>query len=129
MLTPQQLHAIAIAGKRAADVRDQLETKAYRVDFGVQVTGQLIVSDSQTVASTAAIRGELLIAALLEQFGPRKRKAIVSKLIADADRIRGAKEVEASATAEAERLIRETIIRGTQTRRGAVTGKFDLQLL
>ena len=80
-LSPVQLHAIASIGKAASNVRDQLDAgKTFRPEFGVMIRGELSVGQSQPTNTSAGPNQALLIAFLLSQFGPRKRKQVAAEL-------------------------------------------------
>lgn len=126
-MTPEQLHALAIAAKPASKVRDKLKPRKHRIDFTVRLHGELVVNADTTQASTSSVPAAELLAGVLAHFGPRKRKSVVDEILA----ARAAKgyKLEESATDEAARLIRETQTKGTATKRGAVTGKLTAEIV
>lgn len=127
-LTPQQLHALALAAKPAGKVRDQLvEGKKSRIDFTVRVHGELVVNNSVTQASSSAAPSIDLLAGVLAEFGPRKRKAVVDAIL-KARSEKGYK-IDEAATEQAKRLVESTKTSKTVTKRGAVTGKLQLELV
>lgn len=108
----------------------------YDLDFGVRVSGQLVINhDSQFTANIAPKPVEL-VKALLAQFGPRKRVELVDRLIADgtAKHIGGpeakspedyaARDAELSALAE--RLTAGLTVTSPASKRGAVTGLIEV---
>ena len=126
-ISPEHFHAIAIAGKPAAKLRDKLKVGKRRIDFTVRIHGDLVVNADETKAATKSISTSELLAGVLAHFGPRKRKSIVDEILA-ARPAKGYK-IDEAANDEAARLIRETQIHGTATRRGAVTGKLTAEIV
>ncbi|TWU66457.1 hypothetical protein [Crateriforma conspicua] len=121
-LTPVQLHALTVAGKPASKVRDKLVAgKTYRIDLTVRIHGTLVVGHPEQVAVDKKACPKQLLAAVLSNLGPRKRKSLVDELIASNEK------PDPKAVQEAERLIRETAKTTMQNRRGAVTGKLTAE--
>lgn len=128
-LSPEQLHALAVAGKPAAKVRDQLQPGDYQIDALVRIKGQLQVGHPQPCSSSSSVPAPLLLAAVLSQFGPRKRIAIVDQILATIAADAGAVNVDNKSLQQAERLIRETTTQTPKTKNGNVTGKLDVSLV
>ncbi|MEP0344345.1 hypothetical protein [Rhodopirellula bahusiensis] len=127
-LTPQQLHALAVAAKPAGKVRDKLvDGKKCRIDFTVRVHGELIVNNGTTHAGSSAAPSIDLLAGVLAEFGPRKRKAVVDAILKD--RSEKGYKIDEAATEQAQRLIESTKTATTVKKRGAVTGKLNLELV
>ena len=125
-LSPQQLHALAKCGKQAEKVRDELKAgHTYRIDFVVRVKGNLSVGERQPTTFSNSVDPAQLLAAVLEQLGPRKRVSVVSAIIA----AKGMPDVSEEATKQAERLIRETTTSTAGKKRGNVTGKLTAELV
>lgn len=127
--TPQLLHALAVAAKPARNVRDQLQPGDYQIDAIVRIKGQLSVGHPQPCSSTSSVPAQLLLAAVLGQFGPRKRIAIVDQILATIAADAGAVNVDNKSLQQAERLIRETTTQTPKTKNGNVTGKLDVSVV
>lgn len=124
-LKPAELHALKIIAKDCDKVRGQLaDGSRVPLDFGVHVTGELIVNNAQEFNAPVKAPAELIIAALLSYFGPRKRASIVEEVL-DSGLTQAVKDPEQT-KALAETLINGLSTRQLTTRRGAVTGKFDV---
>lgn len=132
-MSPEQLHALAIAAKGAGKVRKSLtEGKTTKVSFDVHVEGDLIVNHGATCTATKAYPVNDLLALVLSKFGPRKRKAIVDELIAEVAAMSKSKEapvIDDKSIDQAARLITETATKGTASRSGAVTGNITATLI
>lgn len=124
-LTPQQLHALAVAAKPASKVRDDLkEGHNYRIDFAVRVKGTLSVGATQPTSSATKLDPLLLLAAVLDRLGPRKCKTVVTELLAT---LAGKKlVVSEEATKQATRLVDSTTVTSSGTKRGNVTGEIEV---
>lgn len=122
-LSPPQLHALRVIAKDADAVRDKLSAPhKYRLDFGLQIRGSLTVGDVTPTIRSSKPDSEKLLAMLLDQFGPRKRRAVVDELIGS---FRGAKP---------DRELAADLVRALTTsfpvkRRGNVVGKFDVAVI
>lgn len=124
-LTPAEFHALKIIAKEADALRGSLvEGKSVPLDFGVHIVGDLIVNQSSQFNLSAKPSAELLVAGLLSKWGPRQRVAIVEELL-EAGLTKAMKDPEQT-KALAETLISGLTTRELTTRRGAVTGKFEL---
>lgn len=128
-LTPEQLHALAVAGKPAAKVRDQLQPGDYQIDALVRIKGQLSVGHPQPCTSLSGMPASLLLGAVLAQFGPRKRIAIVDQILKAIEAEAGSVVCDNKSLQQAERLIRETTTQTPKTKNGNVTGKLDVSLV
>lgn len=129
-LTPEQLHALAVAGKPAKKVRGQLKAgQTYEIDALVRIKGQLSVGHPQPYSEATSTPAQLLLAAVLAQFGPRKRIAIVDRILATIAADAGAVNVDNKSLQQAERLIRETTTQTPKTKNGNVTGKLDVSVV
>ncbi len=126
-LTPHLLHAIKKVGTEAEKVRDALaDAKTYKIDSTVHFSGSLVVNPTMQITVSAKPPAELVLAALLSQFGPRKRVEIVELIIE-----RGLEQAITDAEQTkplAEQLINDLTTRSEVTRRGAVTGVIDAEL-
>lgn len=127
-MTPEQLHALMLAAKPAGGTRDKLVAgRKTPIDFTVRVHGELIVNHASTYVSNNAVPVAELLAGVLAEFGPRKRKSIVDAIVA-ARSVEGY-TVDPKANEQAQRLIAETTTKNTGERRGAVTGKIEATLV
>lgn len=124
-LTPQQLHGIAVAGKRAQKLRSKLEPgHTYRLDFLVRIKGDLSVgTDQPNMTYTKADACELL-AKVLTALGPRKCKSVVDAILCTPQ----TPAIDA-AIEQAKRLVSETTTEKKTTKRGNVTGKITAELV
>ena len=124
-LSPAELHALKILAKGAEDVRGRLTGPCTMpLDFGVHITGTLIVNADTQVNSSTAASNTLIIAALLSYFGPRKRATVVEEIL-DSGLAKAVKDPEQT------KALAETLVEGLKTRalaprRGAVTGQFTV---
>lgn len=127
-LSPQLLHAIKKVGADAEKVRDSLaDAKTYKIDAGVHFAGQLVVNPTSQISVSTKPPADLVLAALLSQFGPRKRVEIVEQIIES-----GLEKaiVDAEQTKQlAEQLLSDLTTRTVTTRRGAVTGIITAELI
>lgn len=127
-LTAEQLHAIAVAAKPAAATRNQLvEGSKVKIDFKIHLTGELIINHGGECQQTSNAPAIDLIAALLAEFGPRKRKSIVEQIVAD--RMKKGYAVDAAAKEQAQRLLTNAATVSMVSRRGAVTGQISAALI
>lgn len=123
-LTPAELHALKHVSKAADKCRAQLKPGTVELDFGVHLTGRLIVGEPSSFSQSSAPTAVDLVAALLSQFGPRKRVAIADKLI---EQGLAATIVDGEQTRPlAESVINALTTRALVQRNGNVTGEFEV---
>lgn len=131
-LSPQQLHALAVASKGAKSVRSKLKAgTTTKIDCTIRLQGELVVGHPSTYVTPKPTDAKKLIELLLAEFGPRKRVEIVGKLIAaitvskkvkPTKKAKKAEPVDAALTEQVDRLIAGTTSQATVTQNGAVTG-------
>lgn len=83
-LLPEQILALTriTSSKLISAARTQVEEgQEYNVDFGVRITGQVIIGHEAEFTANNVPKASDVVQALLAQFGPRKRQQIVSELI------------------------------------------------
>lgn len=124
-LKPAELHALKIVAKDCDKVRNLLvDGSKIPLDFGVHINGELIVNNGQEYSAPVKAPPELIIAALLSYFGPRKRSKIVEEVL-DSGLTQAVKDPEQT-KALAEELMNGLTTRTLTKRRGAVTGNFNV---
>ena len=124
-LSPEELHALKILAKRAEKVRGLLKPGKVSLDFGVHITGDLIIGADGQLSSLTKPSSIDLVAALLSQFGPRKRVAIADQLVERG--LRAMTQDPEQTTGLAESIINALTTHALVDRRGNVTGQFDLK--
>jgi nicotinamide mononucleotide (NMN) deamidase PncC len=125
-ISAPELHALKIVSAKPADnVRKQLKPGTFELDFGVHVTGQLIVGAEGSMSQPTKPSAQMLVAALLSQFGPRKRVQIADQLM-EHTLTESIKDSEQT-LALAESIINALTTRQLVTRNGNVTGQFNVQ--
>lgn len=124
MLSPAELHALKVLAKDADKVRDQLKDgDTIPLDFGVHIVGDLVVNGaSQFTASQKPDMIQVIAAVLAAVGGPKKRATLIDTIIYDGL----ANHADDKTTADAERLVAGLTTSALTTRRGGVTGKFDV---
>ncbi len=121
-LSAPELHAIKILAKEADEKRALLVPGKIPLDFGLHITGDLIVNANTDARQPSAPKAVELVAALLSQFGPRKRSSIMEQIV---DKGLSQSIVDAEQTlAIAQQMIAELTTHSIVTRRGNVTGTF-----
>jgi len=128
---PAQLHAIAIAAKKAKDYRDKLVAKEYRPEFAAMFRGTFSVGPNQKKTQRVKADPAVLLAHLLARFGPRKQRQVVDEVIAALEVDAAIDEDDdkaAAATESAARLILETTREQRGTVRGPVSGKIICEI-
>lgn len=109
--------------------------KNYPVDFGVKISGQLIVGHESTFNGSAKPSATDLVKLLLAKFGPKVRMRIVDELLEEhkaATKPPADEDGEVMAAALellAARLIEGLTSYGPAKRAGAVTGDFKSELI
>lgn len=126
-LTPAQETALAVVARDAKKRRPELRVGKHNLNFGIQVQGTLSVAERCATVSNAKPALEPIVAALLSQFGPRKREKIVAKLI-EGGYAESLKDKEAP-VALAKRLIRDLTVKSKGSRFGNTTGVFDIAVI
>ncbi len=123
-LSPAQLHALKIVAKGAEPLRDRLKAGTQSLDFGVHITGDLIISPNGSMMQPRKADPILVIAALLSYFGTRKRSSIVEEII-ESGLVKAVKDPEQTKEL-ASTLLASLETRELVDRRGNVTGKFNV---
>lgn len=129
-LTPAQLHALFVIGRRASKFRKQLSVGDSPLDFGVHVTGSLVVGADQSFVLNKKPTLELLAAALIARLPKSSRARIIDEIIEQGI----AKTIELDNRSEQVEGLATTLIDGTTisaqaSKAGSVTGKFDALLV
>lgn len=124
-ISSPELHALKIVAKRADDERKQLKVGTLNLDFGVHITGQLVVGADSKMLQPRKPTPVELVAAMLSQFGPRKRVEIAD-MIEEAGLAASTKDSEQT-LALAESLINSLTTKVLVPRNGNVTGQFEIQ--
>lgn len=132
-LEPVELHALAIAAKRASKVRDALdEGERQRVDFRVRVHGHVDVAGASTANVRDSVKPATVLALVLDALGPKTTdKAVEGAVAACAAFVAGGEEPEASHEARlaADALLERCSRLSVQSRRGAVAGEVTVERL
>lgn len=141
-LLPQQLLALSrvTSDRLLQAARKQVSAgEKYAIDFGVRVSGELIVGHDSSYMGNQVPKSIELVRLLLAQFGPRKRVDIVAEIVADVLRQRSVAAVQQDGgpacgendelTQLAQHLIDSLTTVAPQSRRGAVTGAVAVSLI
>lgn len=133
-LLPEQILALTriTSDKLIKAARSQVKAgKTYDVDFGVRVSGQVIVGHDAEFMANQVPKAVELVQCLLAQFGPRKRQQIVNELLtAGIKRTIAPDDVPVEGLVElAERLIDGLTMTSKGSRRGNVTGICEVRLV
>lgn len=132
-LSALELHALKIAGKKADDVREDLEadTDPQPVDFLLHITGEITVAgDSDYIGQLKPELGDVL-ALTLSTLGPRARKQLADDLSTAYAKAPAGESpaVHTDHREAAEKLLRKLNRPEEKHRRGAVGGIIKLEKL
>lgn len=133
-LLPEQVLALTriTSGKLIAGARSQVDDgTTYDVDFGVRITGQVIIGHEADFTSNNAPKLLELVQALLAQFGPRKRATVVADLmLSGIARTIAPDDKPVDGLAELAAALIDGLTTTTKgTKRGNVTGDVAVQLI
>jgi hypothetical protein len=133
-LLPEQILALTriTSDKLIKSARSRVQAgKTYEVDFGVRVSGQVIVGHDAEFMANQTPKALDLVQCLLAQFGPRKRQQIVDEIIvAGIGKTISQDDVPIDGLAElAERMIDGLTLTSKGSRRGNVTGVCDVTVV
>ena len=124
-ISSPELHALKIVAKQADGLRKDLKVGTHELDFGVHLVGKLVVGANSEILAPQAPKAIALVAALLSQFGPRKRVAIADQLMEEG-LLASTKDPEQTLSL-AESLINGLTTRALVPRNGNVTGQFEIK--
>ncbi len=124
-ISAPELHALKIVSKQADKLRKELKAGTLDLDFGVHLTGQLIVGADSQMLQPRKPDTVQLVAALLSQFGPRKRVEIADQLM-EHTLSESIKDSEQTLSL-AESVINALTTRELVARNGNVTGQFEIK--
>lgn len=124
-ISSPELHALKIVAKSADKLRKELKAGTHELDFGVHLTGKLVVGADSEMLQPQKPTAQQLVAALLSQFGPRKRVDIANQLM-EQGLAASTKDVEQTQSL-AESIINALTGKVLVPRNGNVTGQFDVK--
>lgn len=129
-LSAMELHALMVAGKKAAKRRDELQEGQHQIDLTVRLRGALQVGGDRPQVKDVEPAAAVLLGLVLHQLGPKSLAAVVEE-VADrcAEYVGGgdAPELSDEEKRTSERLLRRVRRQEEKTYRGAVTGVLTVE--
>ncbi len=131
LLHPFLLHALAVSTKKqAASCRDDLAPGQYDIDAAVSIQGLLTVGENSVVASSVTPQPEQLLALVLGKLNATTREKLLRELPSDfAANGNEMPKADESLVESVQDLLTRLRREVTRTRRGSVTGDFDVKAI
>ena len=131
LLPPPLAHALLVGTRKpATDCRADLAPGRYDIDAAVSIRGLLSVGEDSLAASAIVPQADQLLAVLLAKLNSATRDKLLRELPDEFVRAGNQMpETELSRVDDARELLSRLRRSVTRTRRGAVTGTFDMTVI